>query len=127
MDLAMWIVQGLLALVFVLAGISKLAQPYEKLAERMGYVKDFPPGVIRGIGVLEVLGGIGVILPAFTGILPWLTPLAAFGLALNMAGAMATHLRRGEYPMLVGNLVLLVLAAFVAYGRLMIAPLGAAG
>jgi len=123
MNIAIWVVQGLLALTFVGAGFSKLAQPYEKLAERMGYVKDFTPGAIRAIGAWEVLGAIGVVLPALTGILSWLTPLAAFGFALNMAGAMATHLRRKEYPMMVGNLVLLGLAAFVAYGRLVAVPL----
>lgn len=122
MGIAIWIVQGLLALVFAGSGISKLVQPYEKLAERMGYVKDFSPGAIRAIGTWEVLGAIGVILPALTGILPWLTPLAAFGLALIMAGAAATHLRRGEYRMLVVNLVLLGLAALVAYGRLVAVP-----
>jgi hypothetical protein len=65
---------------------------------------------------LEVLGAIGLIVPLLTGILPWLTPLAAIGLVLTMLGAMATHLRRGENQMLAVNLVLL-LAAFVAYGR----------
>jgi hypothetical protein len=118
MNTAIWIVQGLLALVFVGAGISKLIQPYEKLAERMGYVKDFSPGAIRAIGAWEVLGALGLVLPALTGILPWLSPLAAGGLAVDIGGAMATHLRRGEYPMLIGNLILLLLAAFVVYGRL---------
>jgi len=124
MNIAIWVVQVLLALVFAMTGISKLGQPYEKLAERMGYVKDFSPNVIRGIGVLETLGAIGVLLPALTGILPWLTPTAASGLGLVMLGAMATHWRRKEYPMIFGNLVLLALAVFVAYGRLVLAPLG---
>jgi len=123
MNIALWIIQVLLALAFAGSGISKLMQPYEKLAERMGYVKDFSPGAIRGIGVLEVLGAIGVILPALTGILPWLTPTAGIGLGLVMLGAMATHLRRKEYPMIVGNLVLLALAAFVAYGRFVAVPI----
>jgi len=117
MNMVIWIVQGLLALVFAGSGVSKLTRPYEKLAEQMGYVRDFSPGVIRGIGTLEVLGALGVILPALTGILPWLTPAAALGLALNMAGAIATHLRRQEYPMIVGNLILLALALVVALGR----------
>ena len=94
-----------------------MTQPYEKLAKQMGYVNDFSPNIIRGIGLLEALGAIGVVLPALTGILPWLTPVAAIGLVLTMLGAMATHLRRKEPQMLVGNLVLLSLAAFVAYGR----------
>lgn len=118
MNTAIWIVQILLALAFAGSGISKLVQPYEKLAAQMAYVNDFTPGVMRAIGAWEVLGAIGVVLPAWTGILPWLTPLAAGGLAVNMGGAMATHLRRKEYPMIVANLVLLGLAAFVVYGRL---------
>jgi len=123
MNTAIWVVQVLLALVFVGAGISKLAQPYEKLAARMGYVNDFSPGAIRAIGTWEVLGAIGVVLPAWTGILPWLTPLAAAGLSWNMAGAMSAHLRRKESSMLLANLVLLALAAFVVYGRLVAVPL----
>ena len=122
MNTALWIAQVLLALVFGGSGISKLIRPYEKIAEQMAYARDFSPGVIRGIGVLEVLGAIGVVVPALVGILPGLTVAAAYGLALNMAGAMATHLRRKEYGMMVGNLVLLALATFVAYGRLMVLP-----
>ena len=123
MNIAIWIAQILLALVCAGSGISKLVQPYEKLAARMAYVNDFTPGVMRAIGALEVLGAIGVVLPAWTGILPWLTPLAAGGLAVNMGGALSTHLRRKEYPMIVVNLVLLALAAFVMYGRLVVVPL----
>lgn len=117
MNTVIWIVQGLLALVFLGAGVSKLTQPYPKLAERMGYVEDFQPHVIRAIGLVEVLGACGVVLPALTGIFAWLTPAAALGLALNMAGAMSVHLRRQEYPMLVGNVILMALALFVAFSR----------
>ncbi|HWR65643.1 MAG TPA: DoxX family protein [Bellilinea sp.] len=123
MNTVIWIAQILLALAFAGSGISKLAQPYEKLAARMGYVNDFTPGAIRAIGTLEVLGAIGVVLPAWTGILPWLTPLAAGGLAVNMGGAVSTHLRRKEYPMIIVNLILLALAGFVTYGRLVAVPL----
>jgi uncharacterized membrane protein YphA (DoxX/SURF4 family) len=123
MNIFIWIAQILLALVFAGSGISKLVQPYEKLAAQMAYVNDFTPGAIRAIGTLEVLGAIGVILPVLTGILPWLTPLAAGGLAVNMGGAVSTHLQRKEYPMIIVNLILLALAGFVAYGRLVVVPL----
>ena len=123
MNTAIWIAQILLALAFAGSGISKLAQPYEKLAAQMAYVNDFTPGVLRTIGTLEILGAIGAVLPTLTGILPWLTPAAAFGLAVNMGGAMATHLRRKEYPVIIVNLVLLALAGFVVYGRLVAVPL----
>jgi len=123
MNTVVWIAQILLALAFAGSGISKLVQPYERLATQMPYVTDFTPDVIRGIGTLEILGAIGVVVPALTGILPWLTPLAAGGLAVNMGGAMATHLRRKEYAMIVANLVLMGLAMFVVYGRLVALPL----
>ena len=123
MNIALWIVQGLLALVFGMTGMMKLTQPKQKLAAQMGYVEDFSQGSVRLIGALELLGAIGLILPAVTGILPVLTPLAALGLVLTMIGAMLTHLRRKEYPMIAVNLVLLLLALFVAYGRFVAYPL----
>ncbi len=123
MNIALWIVQGLLALVFGMTGMMKLTQPKAKLAAQMGYVEDFSQGSVRLIGALELLGAIGLILPALTGILPMLTPLAALGLVLTMIGAMLTHLRRKEYPMIAANLVLLLLALFVAYGRFVAYPL----
>src|SRR5258705_11938269 len=106
MNTVVWIVQILLALAFLMAGLMKLTQPIERPAQRMSWVNDFSPASIRVIGAVEFLGAIGVILPAWTGILPWLTPLAATGLGIVMLGAMATHLRRHEQPMLVGNVVL---------------------
>lgn len=106
-----------------MAGAMKLAQPKEKMAERMAFVEDLTEGQLRAIGVLEILGAIGLILPALAGILPWLTPLAAVGLVLTMIGAMVVHVRRNEYSNLVVNLVLLALAAFVAYGRFVVVPL----
>lgn len=118
MNIALWIVQALLAVAFIMAGAIKLMQPKEQLAAQMPWVDDFAPTTVKLIGALEVLGAIGLIVPLLTGILPWLTPLAALGLALTMLGAMATHVRRHEYPSLVPNLILLLLAAFVAYGRL---------
>jgi len=126
MNVAVWIVQILLALAFGMAGFMKITQPKEKLATNMKWVNDFAPNTVKGIGTLEALAAIGLILPFLTGILPVLTPLAAVGLILIMIGAVITHIRRGESPMTVINLVLLVLAAFVAYGRFVAVPYGAA-
>lgn len=123
MNTALWVVQVLLALAFALSGLAKATQPYETLKTRMTYVEDFSPGIIRLIGILEILAAVGLILPALTGILPILTPLAAVGLVLTMVGAMITHLRRGERAAIVMNLVLLALAAFVVYGRFALVPL----
>jgi hypothetical protein len=83
----------------------------------MAWVNDFSAGAVKTIGILELFGALGLILPLATGILPWLTPLAAVGLILTMAGAAITHFRRGEFPMIGINLILLLLAGFVAYGR----------
>ncbi len=122
MNTALWVVQVLLALTFLATGLMKVTQPIEKLAERMSWVKDSTPQRVRLIGTLEVLGAVGVILPALTGILPWLTPLAAAGFILTMIGAMITHLRRSEASHIPVNMVLLVLAAFVVYGRFILVP-----
>jgi uncharacterized membrane protein YphA (DoxX/SURF4 family) len=123
MNIALWIVQGILAAVFLLAGLMKIAQPKEKLATNMGWVNDFSGSQVRAIGIVEILGAVGLILPAVTGILPILTPLASVGLVLNMIGATITHQRRGESQMIPINAVLLLLAAFVVYGRFLAAPL----
>ncbi|WP_448612836.1 DoxX family protein [Modestobacter sp. URMC 112] len=118
MDVVLWIVAGVLAVAFLGAGLMKLAQPKEKLVESgMGWAGDFSPGVVKAIGVLEVLGALGLILPALFGTAPVLVPLAAAGLALLMVGAIVVHARRKETPMIVINVVLLALAVFVAWGR----------
>jgi uncharacterized membrane protein YphA (DoxX/SURF4 family) len=122
MSTALWTVQVLLGVVFLVSGATKLSQPREKLVKTMAWMEDFSQRAVRIIGVLEVLGAIGIVLPALTGILPWLTPLAALGLVLTMIGAALTHLRRDEYGPIVVTAVLLILAAFVAYGRFFVLP-----
>jgi uncharacterized membrane protein YphA (DoxX/SURF4 family) len=119
MNITLWVIAGLLAFAFLAAGLTKLAQPKQKLAASpgMGWTENFSPGTIKLIGLLEVLAAIGLILPAALGITPVLVPLAALGLSLLMIGAAITHARRHELPMIAGNLVLLVLAAVVAWGR----------
>ncbi len=89
----------------------------------MVWVDDFSDSNLRLIGVLELLAVIGLILPQLTGILPWLTPLAAVGLVLTMIGAIRLHVRRGDgIQMIIPTVVLLLLAAFVAYGRFVVVP-----
>ena len=122
MGIALWVSQGLLAAAFLASGATKLSQPKEKLLENMAWVEDFSQGAVRIIGALEVLGALGIVVPALTGILPWLTPLAALGLVLTMIGAALTHLRRAEYGPIAVIAVLLILAAFVAYGRYFVLP-----
>jgi uncharacterized membrane protein YphA (DoxX/SURF4 family) len=117
MNVLLWIVAGVLAAAFLVAGLTKLTQPKEKLAGQMGWVEDFSPGVVKLIGGLEVLAAIGLILPAALDIVPVLVPLAAVGLVALMAGAAITHLRRHEPQMVVINAVLMLLAVVVLWGR----------
>lgn len=118
MNTVLWIAQGILAVMFLMVGMMKLTKSKEEMAEKMAWVEDFSQRQIRGIGVLEILGAMGLILPILLGILPILTPLAAIGLSLTMAGAFLTHLRRKEIvPMGVMNIILFGMALFVAFGR----------
>ncbi|BBE21376.1 hypothetical protein MN0502_02590 [Arthrobacter sp. MN05-02] len=118
MNITLWIVAAVLALAFLGAGAMKLTQPKEKLAASgMGWTESFSPGAVKAIGAAEVLGALGLILPALTGIATFLVPLAATGLVLIMVGAIITHLRRKEGQMVVVNVVLGALALFVAIGR----------
>lgn len=118
MSLALWIVQILLALAFGLAGIMKATRPVETMVARMAWAADYSPRTIKFIGVVEILGALGLILPQLTGIAPILTPVAAIGLAIVMVLAIGVHLRRREYPVILFNVILLALSVFVAWGRL---------
>ncbi|NMH99558.1 DoxX family protein [Pseudonocardia acidicola] len=118
MNVFVWILQIVLAVAFLAAGAMKLSRPRTALAASgMGYVEDFSDGAIKTIGALEVLAAIGLVLPWATGIAPVLTPLAALGLALIMIGAAVVHARRKENQMIGINVVLLILAALVAFYR----------
>src|SRR5690606_167948 len=119
MNIAVWIIQGLLAAAFIFAGVNK-AFRYEYAHATLPWVKDVPRGLTNFIGVAELLGGLGLLLPALTGIMPWLTPLAATGLALVMVLAAGFHMTRKEWPAIGFNMALLVLAVFVAYGRFVV-------
>ncbi len=92
MNIALWVIQILLALAFLLAGVPKATQPITALSKRLTWAKDVPAPLVRFIGVAEILGALGLILPALTGILPWLTVAAAIGLAIVMAAAIIFHL-----------------------------------
>jgi hypothetical protein len=118
MDTVLWILQGLLSAAFLGAGALKLATPREQLvAKGQGWAGELSDGQVKGIGALEVLGALGLVLPGLLGVAEVLTPVAATGLALVGAGAVRTHLRRGEGPMAAPPFVLGVLALFVAIER----------
>ena len=116
MNTTLWIAQGILG-AFIMAGIIKSTQPKEKLKDRMPWVNDYSDNQVKLIGISELLGGIGVIVPWLTGIAPILTPIAALGLALIMVLAAVYHLKHKEYPAIAFNVFFLALAVLVAYGR----------
>jgi uncharacterized membrane protein YphA (DoxX/SURF4 family) len=118
METALWTAQVLLAAIFLATGLTKLTQPRVQLAVGpMGWAADISDAEFRAVGLLEVLGALGLVLPAALGIASVLTPLAAVGLALTMVGAIATHVRRGETDRLAVPIVLLGLTLFVAVER----------
>jgi len=123
MTYLLWALQALLGLGFLMSGLMKVTQPVGALAIQMEWAAAVPEGLIRFIGIAEVLGGVGLIAPAVTRILPRLTPLAAAGLALNMLLATVFHLTRGEPLMGALTLALGALAALVAYGRWVVVPI----
>jgi len=122
LNVVLWVVQIVLALGFLTTGILKVTQSREKLLTTMPFVEDFSQNVVRAIGWVEILGAIGIVLPQLTGILPWLTPLAAAGLVLLMIGATFTNVRRHERRQLANGLVLMLLAVVVLVGRWPVVP-----
>lgn len=119
MTYALWIVQALLALLFMFAGVSKLIMPVEEMTKDI----QMPGAFLRFIAVVEILGALGLVLPSLLRIFPWLTPLAAAGLVVIMIGATVVSLQLGVAVALM-PLVVGLLAAFVAYGRWKLAPIG---
>jgi len=122
-NIVLWIVQGLLTLAFLLSGFTKAFQPLATVRKNMPWASDVPAPFVRFLGVAEMLGAIGLILPAITGIGTWLTVAAAAGLAVVMASASIFHASRREYSTIGMNVVLLLLAVLVIVGRLTFAPL----
>lgn len=118
MNILLWIAQGLLGLGFMAAGYGKAFRAEQTAAQpAMAWMVAVPVSLLRFIGVAEIAGGLGVLLPMLSRVLPWLTPVAAALLALVMVLASGFHFSRKEYPAIVINIVLLLLALFVAWGR----------
>jgi hypothetical protein len=121
MDTAIIVIQVVLGFLITVGGLFKLFLPYAKYSNisAVAWSKEFKPEHLHLLGVLEVCGGIGLIVPLFLPSLTMLIPLAAVGIALYMSGAMATHLRRSEYLNMGANLIFFLLPALlVAYGKL---------
>lgn len=122
MNTLIWIIQSLMAVLFVLHGIAMFNPPaavQESVVKKMGYSLPF----LKIIGTLELLGGLGLILPSWTRIMPILSPLAALGLVIIMIGAAVSHARQGESKQTVATSVVTLLVAFIAIGRFWIIPI----
>ena len=114
METALWIVQVLLAAIFLVTGTTKLTQPRQKMAAGpMRWAADVTDAQFRTIGLLEVIGALGLILPTALGVAPLLTPLAAIGLVLTMIAAIRVHVRYGETDRLAVPVLVLALGLFV--------------
>ncbi|MGW1175624.1 DoxX family protein [Kitasatospora sp. NPDC002543] len=119
MNVALWIVAGLLATAYLLGGVFKPAVPKERIAAAGAggrWVEDFSAGGVRAIGAVEVLAAVGLVLPAVLGVAPVFVPLVALGLVLLMAGAALVRWRRREYRLVAVDVVYVLLAAFVVWG-----------
>ena len=120
MSIVVWIVSGLLAAGYLFSGSNKLFRSREALKPVMPFVESLTASQVKVIGILELLGAIGVIVPVLTGIAPLLTPIAAVGLALLQVGAFALHAKRGEARIAsLVNGLLFAAAVFVAVTRFM--------
>lgn len=117
MNILLWIAQGIAGAMFILAGAMKSTQPLEKLSGQMSWINDFSTGMVRFVGISELLGGIGLVLPWATGIVPVLTPLSGAALAVVMIAAAIYHVRKKEMKAIGMNIFLFALTVFVAYGR----------
>ena len=118
MNTTLWIIAGILAVAFVAAGSMKLTQSRSALVSSgQGWADDVSDGGVKAIGALEVLGAVGLVLPALLDVATVLVPLAATGLAVLMVGAIVVHARRRELPNVVVNVVLMALAVFLAVQR----------
>ncbi len=123
MNIVLWVIQGILCIAFLMAGSMKSFMPVTKLGTMMPWVSDVSSRWPRFIGTCEILGALGMILPGVTHIQPWLTTVAAGGLAMVMIDAANFHRGRREFSFILVNLVLFVLAVVVLVGRWMLVPL----
>lgn len=123
LNIALWAVQVLLSAMFLMAGAGKLFQPINELAKMLPWVTTLSEGLVRFIGFSEMLGGIGLLLPALLRIKPILTGYAAIGITVVMLLASFFHISRGEGSVVGMNFLLMALSLFVAWGRMIKAPI----
>jgi len=123
LHIALWVVQVLVALTLLWASAVKLFQPVEEVAALWPWAGEVPVAVLKFTGVVDLLGGLGLILPALLRIQPRLTPIAALGLVVLMCCASVFHIARGEGSQIGFNVLFAALSAFIAWGRLHKVPI----
>jgi putative oxidoreductase len=117
LNITLWIVQGLTAALMLMSAFMKIATPIPELSAKWKWTGELPQQVVRMLGIVDLLGGIGIILPAILKIKPGLTPLAAVGVVLLMISATVFHISRGESSVIAFNIILMLFASFIAWGR----------
>lgn len=122
-NIALWSTQVLLGVMLIMPAFMKMFQSIESLSAMMPWTGQVPPAMVRGLGFIDLLGGLGLILPSLLRIQPKLTIWAAYGCILLMISAIAFHLSRGEASVIGFNIILIILLAFVAWGRTTKAPI----
>lgn len=122
LNIALWVAQGLISLTLIWAGYAKLFQPIEETAKMLPWALD-NPGLLKFTGIVDLLGGIGIVLPAALKIQPKLTVFAAYGTIALMIAASIFHISRGEASLIGMNIFFLVLAGLIAWGRTKKAPI----
>lgn len=123
MNIGLWIAQVLLAIMFIMAGVMKVSQPIEILAESLPWVTSTSTVLVRFIGISELLGGLGLLIPSVFRFKPFLTVWASVGLAVIMVFAAIFHATRSEFSGIVTNLIIMTIALFIAWGRSKKAPI----
>lgn len=123
LNISLWIAQGLLAAMFIMAGAMKSTQAIEQLATSLPWVAEVPSLLVRFIGISELLGGIGLLLPSILRIQPKLTIYAAIGILIIMVFALVFHIVKAEFSVLGINIVVGLIAAFIIWGRTKKAPI----
>ncbi|WOK08072.1 DoxX family protein [Imperialibacter roseus] len=122
LSIALWVTQGLLSVSFLCGAAMKLFQPVEQLSAMWPWTAEVPPAFLAFTGVVDLLGGVGIILPSLLRIKPWLTPVVAVAIVVQMVGASAFHVARGEASDIGANIVFALMALFIGWGRWKKAP-----
>ncbi|GLH81010.1 membrane protein [Bradyrhizobium sp. SSBR45G] len=125
--IGLWVAQTLLFLLFCFAGVTKVFTPIKELAQMMPWAGEYSVAFVRTIGLIDLAGGLGILLPSLTRVVPRLTVLAAIGCATLQVFAFAFHLSRGEGAVTPLNILLLALSLFVLWGRNSKAPIAPRG